>query len=398
MESKAPAVLAFVGVAALTLAVVSQPLSLSLTPSTAVTRPGLGLATPVSALPPALRRPTAAWIPASSGSALASSSRQDPSSPSMPSVGRFSLVSAAAALGAAAALLWRRTGRSAVAPGGEFVAFAPQSDIAMMYTTGRPTGRRPTDLQNLFDRVSRLVRSNVTWAVQQLEDPEKVIEQAVTDMQADLIKIRQAYSEVLATQKRTEVKQKQVAELVAQWQKRAELALIKGDEELAREALRRKNAEQKALDGLNQQLNQSGPIAENLLNSMKLLEGKLDEAKANKAQLIARAKSAQTQKKVNDMLTGIDTGSAMAAFERMEEKVQTIEASAEVSGILAEGSSLDKRFKSLEGSSAVDDDLAALKRQITGSATPRASELNYLPAGADEDDEIAKMRKQLNSR
>eukprot|EP00667_Euglena_gracilis_P012752 EG_transcript_13115 len=295
---------------------------------------------------------------------------------------------------AAVVYFWRRATRSAGLLQPAYMEFG-QPTVAMYYTSGTHTGRRSTEVYNLFDRVSRLVRSNVTSLVQSLEDPEKIIEQAVNDMQVDLIKIRQSYSEVLATQKRTEVKQRQALEAVEQWQKRAELALTKGDEELAREALRRKNIEQKALDGINTQLAQAGPIAENLLNSMKLLEAKLDEAKANKAQLIARAKSAETSKRVNDMLTGLDTGSAMAAFERMEEKVQGLEAASEVSGLLAEGSTMDKRFKALEGSSAVEDELAAMKRQLTGETSKPAA---YLPPAADEDDEIERIRRQLQSK
>lgn len=303
-------------------------------------------------------------------------------------------VAAMAAAVAGAILGWQNTkvsSSSNLRPA--VMEFGEEQPIAMFYSTGhRATGRRPMEAHNLLDRMGRLVRSNVTWVVQQLEDPEKVIEQAVTDMQADLVKVRQAYSEILATQKRAEVKQKQAAEIVAQWQKRAELALTKGDEELAREALRRKNAEQKVLDGLTTQIAQSEPIAQNLLNSMKQLEGKLDEAKANKAQLIARSKSAKAQKQVSDMLTGLDTGSAMAAFDRMEEKVEALEAQADVAGILAEGTTLDKQFKALEGGSVVDDELAQLKRQLQGPKTP---EPVYLPPSRDEDDEIEKIRRQL---
>eukprot|EP00667_Euglena_gracilis_P010376 EG_transcript_10556 len=316
----------------------------------------------------------------------------------LPRLSLISMVATAAACAAAAAAvhLWRRASRRVPLLQPAFMECGTQPKVAMMYSAGRrSTGRRNMEVYNLFDRVSRLVRSNVTSLVQSLEDPEKIIEQAVKDMQADLIKVRQSYAEVLATYKRTEVKQRQVLETVAQWQRRAELALTAGDEELAREALRRKNAEQKALDGLNTQLAQSEPVLQNLLNSMKLLEDKLDEAKANKAQLIARAKSAQTVKQVNDMLSGMDTGNAMAAFERMEEKVGALEASAEVAGLLAEGSTMDKRFKALEGSSAVEDELAAMKRQLTGETRKPTA---YLPPATDEDEELERIRQQLQAR
>ena len=109
------------------------------------------------------------------------------------------------------------------------------------------------------------------------------------------------------------------------WQRRAQLALQVGDEGLAREALRRKQAEQATLERLQDQLDKSQPLCENLLKAMGTMEGRLEEAKANRAQLLARAKAAKTSRWVYDSVAGLDVGSAAAAFKRMEEKVQQLE-------------------------------------------------------------------------
>jgi len=96
---------------------------------------------------------------------------------------------------------------------------------------------------NMVDRFFRVVKSNVNNVLSNLEDPEKVLEQAVNDMNGDLVKIRQSYAEVSATQKRMEKQKEQAQTNADEWYKRAQLALSKNDEELAREALSRRNTQ-----------------------------------------------------------------------------------------------------------------------------------------------------------
>src|SRR4028119_2061677 len=94
----------------------------------------------------------------------------------------------------------------------------------------------------LFDRLWRLIRANINSLVGAAEDPEKILEQAVMDMQEDLVQLRQAVAGAIATQKRTEQQYNKNQTEANNWQQRAQLALTKGDENLAREALTRKKA------------------------------------------------------------------------------------------------------------------------------------------------------------
>merc|ERR1712232_756870 len=106
------------------------------------------------------------------------------------------------------------------------------------------------------------------------------------------------------------------------------------------------------------------------------LESKIMEAKAKKDQLVARTRTAQSTQKVNDMLSGISGKTSMDAFSRMEEKVEALEASAEVSAemgalganALPGGSDLEKEFRMLESGNAVDDELKRMKGLLGGSA------------------------------
>ena len=242
---------------------------------------------------------------------------------------------------------------------------------------------------NLGERFVRLVKSNVNQALNSLEDPEKVLEQAVTDMQKDLVKVRQSYAEVSASSKRMTEQARLAEQEAAKWYSRAQLAIEKGEDELAREALTRRKQQLEMADSLKEQTEQQQGSLTSLYESMKELEAKMAEAKAKKDQIIARARTAKAATKVNDMLAGVGTSSSMAAFDRMSEKVEELEASAEVSKQLAsssssgKGSTIDEQFKALESGSDVDDELNALK----------ASQ-GMLPSAVD--DELEAMKRKMD--
>lgn len=132
---------------------------------------------------------------------------------------------------------------------------------------------------------------------------------------------------------------------------------------------------------------------------MTQLETKISEARAQKDQMIARARTAKTATKVNDMLSSVTGSTSMDAFERMKEKVEMLETQAEVSGQLQFGASnvdMESRFKELESGSAVDDELAKMKRQLSpGASDAPAAETPPPPAAAADpavEDELAKLK------
>ena len=254
---------------------------------------------------------------------------------------------------------------------------------------------------NLADRFFRVVKSNVNTIISNLEDPEKVLDQAVNEMQNDLVKIRQSYAEISATQKRME-KQKEAATLLADdWYKRAQLALTKGDEELAREALSRRQAQTTIAEDLEKQLFVQAGALDKLYTSMTALEAKIMDAKRQKDAMIARARTAKTSVQVNDMLSSMSGSNSMEAFERMKSKVENLEAQAEVAGELAERSSgaaspnMEERFKALEGSSAVDMELERMRRQLPGGQPEEPKPTAELPAATAVDVEYERLKKEL---
>lgn len=209
------------------------------------------------------------------------------------------------------------------------------------------------------------------------------------------------------------MKQKEQAQAVAEdWYKRAQLAMQKGSEDLAREALTRRQQNLEQAETLQQQIDAQAMAVDKLYDGMQLLEKKILESKAKKEQMVARARTAQSTQKVNDMLGGITGKTSMDAFKRMEEKVEALEAAAEVSaemGSLAGNylpgtseSSIEREFRLLEGSAAVEDELKKLKGLLSGStddsfasasSSSSSSSSNSAPSNPVVDDELDKLKR-----
>ncbi|MDJ0736699.1 MAG: PspA/IM30 family protein [Nostocaceae cyanobacterium] len=225
----------------------------------------------------------------------------------------------------------------------------------------------------LFDRIKRVVGANLNDLVSKAEDPEKMLEQSILEMQEDLVQLRQGVAQAIAAQKRTEKQYNDANKEVEKWQRNAMLAVQKGDENLARQALERKKTFNETAVTLKASLDQQTAQVEGLKRNLVQLESKISEAKTKKEMLKARITAAKAQEQLGSMVKGLNTSSAMAAFDRMEEKVMIQEARAQSVGEIA-GNDLESQFAQLEGSSDVDDELAALKAQMSlpGGTTNQA--------------------------
>ena len=213
----------------------------------------------------------------------------------------------------------------------------------------------------LLDRFSRLVRSNVNSFVNGAEDPEKALQQAVVNMQSDLVSMRQAVAQAIATQKRTERQSEQAARTAQEWYSRAQMALQKGDDNTAREALTRRQTYTQTAQTLSAQIVQQKEIVAQLKHNMVALESKIADARTKKDMYIARARAAQSSLQLNDMLAG--TSSSTSAFDKMESRVLDLEAQAEVSRELGRDPT-EERFAQLEGEGNVEAQLAKMKAKI----------------------------------
>jgi phage shock protein A len=254
----------------------------------------------------------------------------------------------------------------------------------------------------LFDRVSRVVRSNLNAAVSGAEDPEKILEQALIDMQEDLIQLRQAVASAIASQKRIQQQYNQAQTDANNWQQRAQLALQKGDENLAREALNRRKVQTETATALKTQLDQQASTVDTLKRNLIALEGKIAEAKTKKDMLKARASAAKANEQLQGTMGRLGTSSAMAAFERMEEKVLQMEARSQAAAELA-GADLESQFAALESGSDVDAELEAMKAQLLGGTAstnqaqlPSSQPTTNQPKDDAVDAELEALKSQLD--
>ena len=256
----------------------------------------------------------------------------------------------------------------------------------------------------LFDRLKRVVGANLNDLVSKAEDPEKMLEQALLEMQEDMVKLRQGTAQAIASQKRTEKQYQDAVNEVNKWQRNAQLAIQKGDESLARQALERKKTYNDTSVALKTSLDQQNVQVEGLKKNLIQLESKISEAKTKKEMLKARITAAKAQEQLGNMVSGMSTNSAMSAFERMEEKVLMQEAKSQAVSELV-STDLNSQFARLESSSDIDDELAMLiegSKQKTlppaqPSTTTPAQPTNTAKAIQPVDAELEALRKQLDN-
>jgi phage shock protein A len=252
----------------------------------------------------------------------------------------------------------------------------------------------------LLDRIGMVARSNLNALVTAAEDPEKILEQSIIDMQEDLVQLRQAVAQSMASFKRQEQQYTQAQTQADEWERRAMLALQKGDEGLAREALNRKKTQAETAASLKGGLDQQSVMVEKLKKNLISIESKISEAKTKKEMLKARLQSAKAQENLNNMLGKVNTNAASAVFDRMEERVLMQEAKAQTTAELV-GDNLEDKFALLESGNGVDDELEAMKaRLLGGSSTSSTAALPPSDAvrpsvGNVIDAELEEMRRQM---
>jgi phage shock protein A len=215
----------------------------------------------------------------------------------------------------------------------------------------------------IFGRVSDILKANVNELIDKAEDPAKMMDQMIREMQEKLREAKIEVARAIADEKRLQQQLKQNQSQSKNWESKAMLALKKGDERLATEALKQKKTYDQLATSIQPQWEQQNTLSSKLKDSLRALESKIDEARRKKEILVARQKRAEAQKKIHDVMSGMNDRSAFATFDRMEQKVMEIEAQADAA-VELEMESLDDQFKALEAGSEVDDELAALKAKM----------------------------------
>jgi phage shock protein A len=219
----------------------------------------------------------------------------------------------------------------------------------------------------IFSRVSTIFKANINHMLNKAEDPEKMLNQIVEEMNQQLRQTKQQVAAAIADEKRLEKQYKSEEEEAQEWERKAMLAVEKENDELAREALKRKNEHSSLATEYRTQWEKQKEAVEKLKDNLKGLERKISEAERKKNLLIAKQKRAKAQKQIHETMAGMRDKSAFEGFDRMEEKVADMEARADAAEEMAETEDvkLEDQFAELEKEGGVDDELAALKAKMS---------------------------------
>ncbi|MBV9174909.1 MAG: PspA/IM30 family protein [Chloroflexi bacterium] len=222
----------------------------------------------------------------------------------------------------------------------------------------------------ILDRVSTLLRANINDLIDRAEDPEKVVKQLVADMNSQLVQVKTQVAASIADEKQLYQRYQDNQAKANDWQQRAELAVEKGQDDLAREALMRRNSFQQTADGFKAQYDEQAKQVETLKDALRQLEAKIQDAQTKQDLLIARSRRAKAETQIRTTLSGMDQSSALGSFQRIEEKVSQQEARAAALGELDQDT-MEHRFQLMQQESDLDKQLAELKVK-KGLSAPEA--------------------------
>ena len=222
---------------------------------------------------------------------------------------------------------------------------------------------------SIFSRLKTLVSSNVNDAISKAENPEKMLNQLIIDMQGQLLESKKSVALAIADEKKLERELSNQEAQSQEWEKKAMLAVRAGKDDLAKEALLRKQEYDNASAEYRKQWESQKASVEKLKDSLRELQNKIEEAQRKKNLLIARAKRAEAQQKIQNTISSVSGNrSAFDAFDRMAQKVDQLEAQADAAmelEDLSNNASLERRFVELEKSdSSADLLLEDLKKKM----------------------------------
>lgn len=221
----------------------------------------------------------------------------------------------------------------------------------------------------ILSRFITVLRSNLNAMLNKAEDPTKMLEQTLIDMEAAFRKAKEHVAHSVADEKRLEKSLMDQQNQVKRWEERAVQAIEKGDDGLAKEALRRKNEHARLAAQFENELSAHAANVDKLKDSLKELETKIADIKRKKNLLVSKQKRAQAQDQIYKTIEGIQAGGAVDTIGRMEDKIEEMSALADARQEMSaefSGDRLERRFKELDaaGGSDVDTELLELKQRL----------------------------------
>ena len=217
----------------------------------------------------------------------------------------------------------------------------------------------------LLERVSTLIRANLNDLIDRAEDPEKMIKQVILDMQNQLMQVKTQVAIAIADQHVREKKQKENADKEAEWMRKAELAVDKKQDDLARAALERSMSYKQMAGSFDSLVTDQKTEVDNLKSALHKLEQKLAEAESKSDMLIAQHRRSRALANASDAQMAIGDKSKVATFERMKSKVRHAEAVSKAKAEMA-NDNVEDRLAALEKQDEIEKLLKEIKARRAG--------------------------------
>ncbi|WP_159821456.1 phage shock protein PspA [Colwellia sp. 20A7] len=222
----------------------------------------------------------------------------------------------------------------------------------------------------LFTRFTDIVNANLNSMLDKAEHPEKMIRLIIQEMEETLVEVRATAAKNITEQKTHNRRVQFAKDSVAQWQSKAELAIAKDREDLAKSALEQKHKYQNELNTLKQESDAFAEFSTKIQDDASRLQEKLSEARRRQEVFILRQESVSVRLKVREQAAIYNIDEAMSKFERYQQKIDRAEAQVEAYDLMEAskaGQSLDAQFADMEKEEAITQELDKIKQKLSAA-------------------------------
>ena len=225
---------------------------------------------------------------------------------------------------------------------------------------------------SIFSRFTDIINSNINSILDKAEDPEKMVRLIIQEMEETLVEVRTQSAKLIADKKGLNRRVERLHREAEDWESKAEIALSKGREDLARAALKEKSLAEEATMALEADLEVIDINLDKLSGDIGLLQQKLADAKTRQKALIVRSRTAQSRMGVKRQLHDVDIDEAMSRFDRYERKIDDLEGEVEAYDLGQK--TLSDEISELENDERVDEELAKLRAKMAQPGAQTESE------------------------
>lgn len=215
---------------------------------------------------------------------------------------------------------------------------------------------------SIFSRLTDIINSNITSLLDKAEDPAKMIRLVIQEMEETLVEVRSTTAKILADKKELQRRNEKLARQAEDWEQKAELALSKGREDLAKAALLEKSSVNEVIELVLQDMHKLDESLDKLTREIEQLQAKLNDARARQKTILLRHSATQSRHTVNSQLRNGNIDQVINRFEHYERKIDQMESEIEADGIGNSG--IAAEFAALEKEGRIEQELEALKARL----------------------------------